>query len=155
MSNEKVTVSRITSIQKKLEDMKLSACAEGQCLIGSRRYFVDGATRFVRMNLEKQFGEYPFTKGNDDGEEDRFLLMPFTSLASLEKVMRDLREFSLSAGMDVVVFKDILTEKCYPVLILQLVRKSASAWKIVEGIGNVKSRIHRTIMMIELGAVCK
>lgn len=33
MNNEKATVSRITAIMKTLEDMKLSACAEGQCRI--------------------------------------------------------------------------------------------------------------------------
>lgn len=155
MSNEKVTIDRITSIQKKLEDMKLSSFANGQCDIGYRRYFVDGATRFVRIRLEKQIESYPFTAGDKFGEEDRYLLLPFTSLASLERVMRELREFSAMIGMDVVVFQDRLDGRCYPVLIVRPVEKNGTAWKVVEGIGNVKSRIHRTIMMIELGAVCK
>ena len=155
MSNEKVTVSRITSIQKKLEDMKLSSTAEGRCDIGYRHYFIDGATRFVKDEIENAPEEYPFTAGNQYGEEDRYLLLPFTSLASLERVMRELREFSATLGMDVVVFQDRTDGRCYPVLILRPIMKSGSVWQIVEGIGNVKSRIHRTIMMIELGAVCK
>ena len=155
MSNEKVTIDRITSIQKKLEDMKLSSCAEGRCDIGYRHYFIDGATRWVKGELEKAPEEYPFTAGNKYGEEDRYLLLPFTSLASLERVMRELREFSATLGMDVVVFQDRLHGQCYPVLIVRPVEKNGGAWKVVEGIGNVKSRIHRTIMMIELGAVCK
>lgn len=69
--------------------------------------------------------------------------------------MRELREFTLPFGTDVVVFKDGLNERCYPVLILRDSGIRSDTWKIVYGIGNVKSRIHRTIMMIELGAVCK
>lgn len=155
MNNEKVTIDRITSIQKALEDMKLSSTAEGQCHIGYRHYFVDGATRWVKGQIENAPEIYPFTAGNKFGEEDRYLLLPFTSLASLERVMRELREFSATLGMDVVVFQDRIDGRCYPVLIVRPVMKNGGAWKVVEGIGNVKSRIHRTIMMIELGAVCK
>lgn len=155
MNNEKVTVDRITAIMKTLEDMKLSACAEGQCRIGNRRYFSDGVTRFAATRMAKQPETYPFTSGRRDSEESRFLLLPFTSLASLEKVMRELREFTLPFGTDVVVFKDALNERCYPVLILRDSSIRSDTWKIVYGIGNVKSRIHRTIMMIELGAACK
>lgn len=155
MSCESVTIGRITSIMKSLEDMKLSACAVGRCDIGYHHYFIDGATRLVRQNLDGDASKYPFTAGNKDGEEDRYLLLPFTSLASMEKVMRELREFSATLGMDVVVFQDRLHGQCYPVLIVRPVEKNGGAWKVVEGIGNVKSRIHRTIMMIELGAVCK
>ena len=155
MNNEKATVSRITAIMKTLEDMKLSAHAEGQCRIGNRRYFSDGITRFAAIRMAKQPETYPFASGRQDSEESRFLLLPFTSLASLEKVMRELREFTLPFGTDVVVFKDALNERCYPVLILRASCIRSDTWKIVYGIGNVKSRIHRTIMMIELGAVCK
>lgn len=155
MNNEKATVSRITAIMKTLEDMKLSACAEGQCRIENRRYFSDGVTRFVATRMAKQAQTYPFTSGRRDSEESRFLLLPFTSLASLEKVMRELREFPLTFGTDVVVYKDALSERCYPVLILLDSGIRSDTWKIVYGIGSVKSRIHRTIMMIELGSVCK
>lgn len=155
MNNEKATVSRITAIMKTLEDMKLSACAEGQCRIGNHRYFSDGVTRFVATRMAKQAETYPFMYGKRDNEESRFLLLPFTSLASLEKVMRELREFILPFGTDVVIFKDALNERCYPMLILRDSGIRSDTWKIVYGIGNVKSRIHRTIMMIELGAVCK
>lgn len=155
MNNEKVTVDRITAIMKTLEEMKLSACAEGQCRIGNRRYFSDGVTRFAATRMAKQPETYPFTSGRQDSEESRFLLLPFTSLASLEKVMRKLREFTLPFSTDVVVFKNALNERCYPVLILRASCIRSGTWKIVYSIGNVKSRIHRTIMMIELGAVCK
>lgn len=135
--------------------MKLSSCAEGRCDIGYRHYFIDGATRWVKVMIENSPKLYPFTSGNKFGEEDRYLLLPFTSLASLERVMRELREFSVTLGMDVVVFQDRLNSRCCPVLIVRPVTKNGGEWKVVEGVGNVKSRIHRTIMMIELRAVCK
>lgn len=155
MSCERVTIGRITSIMKSLEDMKLSSIAEGQCDIGYRRYFVDGATRWVKGMIKNSPELYPFTAGDGFGEEDRYLLLPFTSLASLERVMRELREFSVTLGMDVVVFQDRLNSRCCPVLIVRPVTKNGGEWKVVESVGNVKSRIHRTIMMIELGTVCK
>lgn len=64
MSCERVTIGRITSIMKSLEDMKLSSIAEGQCDIGYRRYFVDGATRWVKGMIKNSPELYPFTAGD-------------------------------------------------------------------------------------------